>query len=102
MTPPSPRRVLPSSILDNSTAQMRSSLVTIKEVILAKTPIDSKVWFIQLGSIGMEAMILRYEIAPRTMNGTHWSVGNKYFEGDVWTEDILSNHLLNVCKIMII
>lgn len=88
LMPPSPRRVLPSSLLDRSTAKVRTELSDVKNLVITKTPERSRIWFIQLGSYGMEAMILRYEVAPRIINNGEWSIGEKYFDGDVWTENL--------------
>jgi hypothetical protein len=53
---------------------------------------NSRVWIIWQNTSGLEFHITRYLIAPRMVNGFNqsykWSLGEPYYEGDVWTYNI--------------
>ena len=94
--PPSPKILYPPSIiglvpdpimrkLHMKTDNTRNDVQLIRTKIITLTPTNSKVWFIWQNSNGQQAMVVRYEIAPRKMNTVNWSVGDKYYPGDVWT-----------------
>ena len=85
--PPSIKYIFPEKILMKFKADhnTRLDIASIKDKIVKSTPPNSKIWFIWQNSVGYEAMIVRYEIAPRKMNVSGWSVGAKYYAGDVWT-----------------
>ena len=99
--PPSPRVLYPPSIryklaflvpekyqakLDKD---MRLGLEPIRAKIISDTPEDAKIWFIWQCSNGLEAMVMRYEITPRKMNDTGWSLGERCHPiQDVWSSNI--------------
>lgn len=88
--PPSVLKLIPQSLARKFKLKMdttRENVEQIRSKIELLTPIDSKVWFIWQNSQGREAMIVRYKIAPRKMNIGGWSVGEKYYDGDVWTSN---------------
>jgi hypothetical protein len=53
---------------------------------------NSRVWIIWQNTNGLEFHITRYLIAPRMVNGFNqsykWSMGEPYYEGDIWTYNI--------------
>ena len=66
----------------------RDDIIPIANQIANKTPNGSKIWLIWQNTMGLQTMILRYEIAPRKLIQNAWSLGEKYSEGDVWTDNM--------------
>lgn len=85
LLPPSLSKAIPTSLLNPKKMRMRQEALPLKERVLAKTPPESRVWFIFINSNGFEAMNFRFEISPRRMNDQSWSIGEKYGPEDVWT-----------------
>jgi len=50
------------------------------------------------GSNGTEYTIFNYGVLPRRSNQNCWSVGEKYFDGDVWTCNKDTNDFSNSLK----
>ncbi len=47
---------------------------------------NRKIYFIAQNSNGIERVMFYYAMLPHTVSMSWcWSLGNKYFEGDVWT-----------------
>ena len=105
--PPTPKVLYPLSIkrlipqfiasklpmkIDNT----RQEVETISTKIQKQTPPNSKIWLIWQNTTGLQAMVVRYEIAPRKMNAGAWSIGEKYYAGDVWTAQYNAKDLTNV------
>ena len=56
---------------------------------------DDKVYFIAQNSNGLERVIFYYSMLPYNSSMSWcWSLGSKYFEGDVWTCNVKLNSLL--------
>jgi len=88
-TPPFYQLIVPPQIMAKSTEVVREKTKPFSDDINARTEESSKVWLIYQNTNGWECMMVRYEIAPRIMNGGDgsWSLGEKYGSGDVWTNN---------------
>ncbi|WP_018294841.1 hypothetical protein [Mariprofundus ferrooxydans] len=53
--------------------------------VTEKVPENKKVFFIWQNSNGYQMQMFSYGIIPRITNRGCWSVGEKYYDGDVWT-----------------
>jgi hypothetical protein len=84
---PTPSIFIPLSVRRDA-AVFRKDLTPISDMVSASTPATAKVWFIWQKSTGIEAMVLRYEIIPRKMNPGQTSLGEPYYEGDIWTTNL--------------
>jgi hypothetical protein len=84
---PEPKLLGPGSWTRSDFKTMRADLRPLRDQIIQSVSLTSKVWFIWQNSTGIEAMIMRYEIAPRKMNSGDWSMGDPYYGGDIWTEN---------------
>lgn len=107
--PPSPKILYPSSIFsaipDAASAKFkikvnksRQEVSDIRSKIEKLTPTDSRIWLIWQNTTGIQTMIVRYEIAPRKMNTSNWSIGEKYYEGDVWTYNYSIDEVVSYLK----
>lgn len=105
--PPNPRilfsnsskRLLPTFITSRLPIKFDNSRVDVEVIstkIQKQTSPESKIWFIWQNSNGFQAMVVRYEIVPRKMNAGAWSVGEKYYEGDVWTANYQAKDLRRI------
>lgn len=47
-----------------------------------------KIWFIYQDTNGLEAMMSRHLLAPCQVAYYNWSLGEKYYPGDVWTTNL--------------
>jgi hypothetical protein len=94
--PPSPKVLHPPTIANlvpdfiaNKVSlkknKSRQEVMSIATKTKSLTPQDSKVWFIWQHTSGIQTMIMRYEMAPRRIIETAWSLGSKYDESDIWT-----------------
>ena len=65
-------------------------------------PLDSKIYFIWQNETGLRSWVFGYEIYPRRTNsgghGGPWSLGEPYYEGDVWTHNYTPAELLDAFK----
>ncbi len=91
---PTPSNFIPSSIRRPQLKAARTELAPLREKIVNATPVDSRVWFIWQNSTGFEAMIMRFEIAPRHMNASDFTIGEPYYPGDVWTQNFSDEVML--------
>lgn len=92
---PSPRIFYPDSIkylLPNVVREKlrihpnaKEEIEIIRSKVITQTSENSKIWFIWQHSQGLEAMAMRFEIAPRKMNVSKWSFGKPYGPEDIWT-----------------
>jgi hypothetical protein len=94
---PTPSIFIPISVR-RDVGNFRKDLQPISGKIKASTPANSKIWFIWQNSTGLEAMMIRYEIAPRLMNPGSWSLGEPYFNGDIWTQDFSAEQFADTLK----
>lgn len=85
-------RLLPTRI------QIQSRVDAIKAIT---NPTDS-VYFIHQNSTGYERIIFHYLIAPNPSSDWCWSVGRKYYPGDVWTCDQNLSDLLKSYNYLVI
>ncbi|MCA1988371.1 MAG: hypothetical protein LDL07_04375 [Desulfarculus sp.] len=60
----------------------------LAEVVRKVVPPDKKVFVVYQNTPGRPFHIIRYEIAPRPTNQWFFTLGEPYFEGDVWTENL--------------
>ncbi len=86
--PPVFKNVYPFYLGNPKFSAERDNLTLVAQEMTRKIPETSRVWFIWQKSNGFEAMVVRYEIAPRKMNSWSWSVGDKYNDEDLWTRKI--------------
>ena len=49
---------------------------------------NEKVYVISQNSTGEDSYIIRYLSSPKGINSGNWSIGNPYYEGDIWTKNI--------------
>lgn len=59
---------------------------------------DSSVYCLSQESTGFDFWVMRFNARPRTVNDTFgsWSVGEAFYEGDVWTRKMTSDEFINV------
>ena len=57
-----------------------------------------QIYFISQASNGYERLIFNYDVAPNTVNTECWSLGDKYYDGDVWTCDYTIDKFKNILK----
>jgi hypothetical protein len=55
------------------------------DFVVKQTNNSSSIYFLMQGSDGTENTIFNYGVLPRVSNRGCWSVGEKYFDADVWT-----------------
>lgn len=55
---------------------------------LEKIPTTSRVYFIAQGSAGYEYWVTKYIARPHILSNGGWSIGEPFFEGDIWTREI--------------
>lgn len=68
--------------------ELRNDIEKFAEKVKAHMAPDEKVYFIAQNSNGLERVIFYYSMLPyQSSMSWCWSVGKKYFEGDVWTCD---------------
>jgi hypothetical protein len=66
--------------------QLRTELEAFAEKIKRQIEPNQKIYFIAQNSNGIERVMFYYAMLPNTVSMSWcWSLGDKYFEGDVWT-----------------
>lgn len=66
--------------------QLRTELEAFAEKIKRQIEPNQKIYFIVQNSNGIERVMFYYAMLPNTVSMSWcWSLGDKYFEGDVWT-----------------
>jgi hypothetical protein len=78
----------PYSLRGTPINQNRAALRPFIDKIKQHATQGNRVWFVLQNSDGFEAMMVRYEIAPIRMNTSDWSIGDMYFEKDIFTIDL--------------
>ena len=74
---------------------LRQDIETFAANVKRQMKKDDKVYFIAQNSNGLERVIFYYSMLPYTSSMSWcWSLGSKYFEGDVWTCNVKLNSLL--------
>ncbi len=82
----------------NSTIDIRSiNQWAIPPEQLLNPKID-KVYFISIADKGFDYWVNRYNLTPVKTNTYAWSIGQPYYEGDIWTEDISSYKWSEILK----
>ena len=66
--------------------------------ILNSVSKDSKVWIIWQNSKGFPLIVCRYELMPIKIINAPWTLGTKYFEGDVWTQNLSKEDFQNYLR----
>lgn len=81
---------------------LRSEVEQNLPIIERHCPLNSSVYYIWQNETGLRSWIFGYGIYPRKTNsgghGGPWSLGEPYYEGDVWTADYTPEQLLNVFR----
>jgi hypothetical protein len=49
---------------------------------------SSKLYFISQNTNGIDYWVARYTFTPFQLNGNSWSIGTKYNDNDIWTQNI--------------
>jgi hypothetical protein len=71
----------------NDSALLREPYNIAGDYIKSKTDEDEKIYLISQNTNGFDYFILKYTIWPNETNANFtWSIGQKYNDGDVWTE----------------
>ncbi len=85
---PSTRHVITDLKYAVGLAEVSSGMKMLENysaAVSVKVPEDKKVYFIWQNSTGYQMQVFSYGIIPRLSNQGCWSVGEKYYAGDVWT-----------------
>lgn len=69
-------------------SEERGYITPLTEQVKRLTPPSARVFIVYQRSAGRGFHIARYEIAPRPANKWFFSLGQPYYEGDVWTEPL--------------
>lgn len=89
----------PKSIFKHSNSKLdRERVRASVEKVEALTPINARIWFLNQNSTGIELLIFRFEISPRTTNDFLHSLGKPYYKGDVWTVDLGPENIVQFSK----
>lgn len=46
---------------------------------------DDRIYFVSQATTGFDYWVCRFNARPNTFNGNSWSIGEPFFEGDIWT-----------------
>ncbi len=58
---------------------------------------NDKLYIISQKDTGYDYLILRYDLRPIvTAQFSSWSLGKPYYDGDIWTKDIMPNEFINM------
>ncbi|CAO0820150.1 DUF2029 domain-containing protein [Desulfarculales bacterium] len=79
---------MPKWLAKGDASQDRALITPMAEVVKKSVSTEKKVFVIWQNSSGRNFHIIRYEIAPRPTNKWYFSLGEPYFDGDVWTEPL--------------
>lgn len=72
-------------VVAKMTSNVRGSYVGIKRYLYKLDYQKDKVWIISQEDKGFDKLVLGYEITPVKTVGTDWSLGEPYYDGDIWT-----------------
>lgn len=76
--------------------QLRTELEAFAEKIKTQIEPNQKIYFIAQNSNGIERVMFYYAMLPNTVSMSWcWSLGEKYFDGDVWTCNQTLNGLVD-------
>lgn len=68
---------------------VRLSYTALVTKIMDMVPEKSKVYIISQESEGFDYWVLKFSIRPNYVNnGASWSIGESFYEGDIWTRNI--------------
>lgn len=73
--------------LRTKTAEERLQLAKEVSFLQDQVPLGSRIWVIFQHTVGLEKMILAYELAPSIINFWYWTLGSKSSPDDVWTNE---------------
>lgn len=73
-----------STVRHSMSVRLRYDALTTE--IMNITPQGSKVYLISQESQGFDYWVLRFNIRPNSVNDSGWSIGEAFYEGDIWTE----------------
>jgi len=73
------------SIMGRGVPQANVLIDKLAKKVTDVVPKDKKIYFIWQNSTGFEMQMFSYGVIPRLGNHGCWSVGDKYYAGDVWT-----------------
>ena len=75
--------------------QLRQDIESFSQRLKRHLQKNEQVYFISQNSNGLERVIFYYSMLPyRSSMSWCWSLGKKYFDGDVWTCDVTLNSLI--------
>jgi hypothetical protein len=75
--------------------QLRQELEAYADKVKSNMNSDQRVYFVAQNSNGLERVIFYYAMLPyQSSMSWCWSLGKKYFDGDVWTCDVKLASLL--------
>ena len=75
--------------------QLRQDIESFSQRVKRHLQKNEQVYFISQNSNGLERVIFYYSMLPyRSSMSWCWSLGKKYFDGDVWTCDVTLNSLI--------
>jgi hypothetical protein len=99
--PPSLKNTIPTwvdPLIKIKRDKTRDEVSLLTKKIVDLTSESSRVWLIWQNSTGFQNMIMRYEIGPRKINSWKWSIGTKYYDGDVWTNPMTEFDFISELK----
>ncbi|MDL2225389.1 hypothetical protein LJC20_04205 [Eubacteriales bacterium OttesenSCG-928-M02] len=65
-------------------AELRSDVTFIED----NTVPDEGVFIVSQGTVGLEQFMFSYYLMPQKINNDYYSIGDDYFDDDVWTKDV--------------
>ena len=79
----------------NNSIGIRSPYLEAENKIKNNIDEDDKIYIISQNTTGFDFWVLRYSLRPNIINSGCWSIGEKYYEGDIWTLKISSDEWMN-------
>jgi hypothetical protein len=78
----------PKWLVWGDASEERSYITPLTEQVKRLTTPTTRIFIVYQRSAGRGFHIARYEIAPRPANKWFFSLGEPYYDGDVWTEPL--------------
>lgn len=66
-------------------ATVRTPFEPLAEEIRRHCDGDDRIFFISQATTGFDYWVSRFNARPNAFNGSTWSIGQPFFEGDIWT-----------------
>lgn len=83
-------------------AILRKDVSRLSDMIWKKLKPGDSVYFIAQNTKGLEKLAFTYEMQPFKANNWCWTLGEKYYEGDVWTCNKSLSEVMNGYKYLAI